>query len=202
MRKTEMRSKQHGVKGFTLVELLTVAAVIMIAFAIAVPMLLSAYRSYELTNGATQVEMVLKYTRLEAIRLNTRINCDSQLLGNGNYQIWTDSNNPVNDGIAQRTEKQVSLNSTANLVALGVVPNTAPIAVSLGVAALTGIAPASVPMVQFDQRGAVVNPVGLYAVAIGNTLVPTAGYRIVILLPSGSTQIWAGDANGNWHQTN
>lgn len=194
-----MGSRQRDVKGFTVVELVTVAAVCMIALAIAAPIFLSAYRSYQLSNAAAQVEMMLKYTRFEAIRLNTPINCDSQLLGNGNYQIWTDSNK---DGVAQTTEKQVSLNSTANLVALGLVPSTAPITASLGVTALTGIAPGSLPMVQFDQRGAVVNPAGVYAVAIGNTLTAAAGYRIVVLLPSGSTQIWAASANGGWHQTN
>lgn len=197
-----MRSKQWDVKGFTIVELVMVAVVCMIALAIAAPMLLSTYRWYKLSSAASQVEMMLKYTRLEAIRQNTPINCDSRVLGNGNYQIWTDSNSPVNDGIAQTTEKQVSLNSTATLVALGGVPSTAAITASLGVAALTAIAPGSLPMVQFDQRGAVVNPAGVYAIAIGNTQTPAAGFRIVVLLPSGSTQIWAASANGGWRQTN
>ena len=192
-------TRQNGSDGFGIVELLIVAAISIILLAIAVPQSLQAYRSYKLSSAAAQVDMMLKYTRLEAIRLNTPINCDSQLLGNTNYQVWTDSNK---DGIAQRTEKQVSLNSSGNLVALGAVPNTAVIAAAVNVAALTGIAPGSLPMVQFDQRGAVVNPVGVYAVAIGNTSIPTAGYRIVVLLPSGSTQIWAAAANGGWHQTN
>lgn len=195
-----MKSRRRKTSsGFGIVELLIVAAISIIVAAIAVPTTLSAYRSYKLNSGAAQVDMMLKYTRLEAIRLNTPINCDSQQLGNGNYQIWTDSNK---DGIAQTTEKQVSLNSSANFTAIGAVPNTAAIAASVGVAALTGIAPGSLPMVQFDQRGAVVNPVGVYAVAISNTTNPAAGYRIVVLLPSGSTQIWAAAANGGWHQTN
>lgn len=195
----KMGRSDSSAKGFTVVELVIVVAISMIALAIAVPMVLTAYRSYELSNGAAEVEMMLKYTRLEAIRLNTPINCDSQQLANTNYQIWTDSNK---DGIAQTTEKQVSLNSTANLTALAGVPNTAQIAAALGVAALTGIAPGSVPMVQFDQRGAVANPAGVYAIAIKNTQNAAAGYRVVVLLPSGSTQIWAGNVNGNWHQTN
>lgn len=191
--------KRNPTRGFGIIELLIVAAISLILLSIATPTLLRAYRSYQLNNGASEVEMMLKYTRLEAIRLNTPINCDSQLQGNGNYQIWTDSNN---DGVAQRTERQVSLNSSANFMAIGAVPNTAAIAASLNVAALTGIAPGSLPMMQFDQRGAVVNPVGVYAIAIGNTAIPAAGYRIVVLLPSGSTQIWASAANGGWHQTN
>lgn len=197
-----MEPKQRGLNGFTVVEFVVVAAICMIALAIASPTFLSAYRSYKLSSGAAQVEMMLKYTRLEAIRLNTPINCDSKALTDGNYQIWTDSHSPVNDGIPQTSEKQVSLNSTANFVAIGLAPSTATIAASLGVGALNGIAPGSLPMVQFDQRGAVVNPAGVYAIAISNTHVPAAGYRIVVLLPSGSTQIWAGNANGNWHQTN
>lgn len=193
------KRKQNASHGFGIVELVIVAAISFILLAIAVPQALQAYRSYELSSAAAQVDMMLKYTRLEAIRLNTPINCDSQLLGNTNYQVWTDSNK---DGIAQTTEKQASLNSSGNLVALATVPNTAVIAAAVNVAALTGIAPGSLPMVQFDQRGAVVNPIGVYAIAIRNTAIPTAGYRIVVLLPSGSTQIWAASANGGWHQTN
>lgn len=197
--KSRMGFNEQGQRGFSVVELVTVVAVCMTALAIAIPIFLPAYRSYQLSNAAAQVEMMLKYTRTEAIRLNMPINCDSKLLADGNYQIWTDSNN---DGIAQTTEKQISLNPTANFTALAALPSTASIAASVGVAALTGIAPGSLPMAQFDQRGAVVNATGVYAVAISNPAIPAAGYRVVVLLPSGSTQIWSGSATGNWHQTN
>lgn len=193
--------QQYSSRGFGIVELVIVAAISMIVLAIATPTLLQAYRSYRLSSAAAQVEMMLKYTRLEAIRQNTPINLNCNQQPNGNYLVWTNSNKTV---AVQSTDKQTSFNSTAQLMPLAAVPSTASIAGSsnVGVAQLTGVAPGNGVMLGFDQRGAVANAAGVYAFAVGNTASPTAGYRIVVLLPSGSTQIWSGDANGNWHQTN
>lgn len=196
--------QSEGVDGFGLVELLIVVAIAFIMAAVAVPSFLQSYRTYELNDAASQVEMMLKYTRLEAVRLNTPISCWSRQVPGGNYQIWADSNK-INNGVPQATEKQIMLNPNGNMVAAGTVPNTAVIAAATGAAQLTVIAPANAVMFQFDQRGALnplVNPAPPYAVFLSNTLAPTAGYRAVIVLASGSTQIWSASANGGWHQTN
>ena len=194
---------QYGPQGFGIIELLIVAAISITILAIATPTLLQAYRSYKVTSAAAQVDMMLKYTRLEAIRLNasaaTSINLDCQQFANGKYEIWTDSNKT---GVVQNAEKRTFFNSGADLMALAAVPNTAQIVAALGGGALIGIAPGNGPMIGFDGRGAVANAAGIYAIAVGDTLAPKAGYRIIVLLPSGSTQIWSGDAYGNWHQTN
>ncbi|HEV2421788.1 MAG TPA: hypothetical protein VGS59_08785 [Candidatus Acidoferrales bacterium] len=194
---------QYSPKGFGIVELLIVAAIAITILAIATPTILQAYRSYKVSSAAAQVDMMVKYTRLEAIRLNTSpaapINLDCQQLGNGKYQIWTDSNKT---GILQNTEKRTFFNSGADLMALAAVPATAQITAALGGTPLVGIAPGNGPMLGFDGRGAVANPAGVYAIAVGDTVAPKAGYRIIVVLPSGSTQIWSGDAYGNWHQTN
>jgi len=51
--------------------------------------------------------------------------------------------------------------------------------------------------INFDQRGGG-NPGGVYALYVGNTNAPDVGYRALILLPSGSVQIWQADGQGNW----
>jgi Tfp pilus assembly protein FimT len=195
-------SSHRHFAGFTLVEILIVIAMGFIIMAIAIPYGLSAYRTYELDSAAMQVASSLKFTRMEAIRLNTPIDFRSQVLANGNTQIWTDSNGPpYNDGIVQATENQAVLTASGNVVAIGGVPNTAAIAAAIGGPALTGV-PAAGGLITFDQRGAVVNPVvAVYAICIQNTSVPTAGYRAIVVLPSGAIQMWAAGAGGNWHQT-
>lgn len=193
-------TKQPGrTSGFSIIELLIVVAVSMIILAIATPTLLQSYRSYKVTSAAAQVDMMLKYTRLEAIRLNTPINLNCTALGNGNYEIWTNSNNTA--GVLPGYKRSF-FNSGADLMALGALPATAQISAALGGAPLIGIAPATGTLTGFDQRGAVAGAAGVYAIAVGDTVAPKAGYRIVVLLPSGSTQIWSGDPNGNWHQSN
>jgi len=49
----------------------------------------------------------------------------------------------------------------------------------------------------FDQRGAV-TPASVYVTYVTNSAMPSLGYRAVVLLPSGSIQIWSGDTSGNW----
>jgi len=189
------------ISGFGVVELLIVAAIAVIMLAIAIPSFLQSYRSYQLSDAAGQVELAVKYTRLEAIRLNTPINCWSRQLANGNYQIWADSNK-TNNGIPQASEKQIMLNPHGNMTAIANVPNTAPIAAAEGVAQVTAIAPGTAAILQFDQRGAVLNAAAPpYAIFLANTQSPAAGYRAVIILASGSTQIWSSSANGGWHRT-
>jgi len=178
--------------GFTILELLIVVAMAMIIAGIAIPYTLSAYRTYELNSAASQVASILKFTRMEAIRLNKPVPCREQAVANGT-QIWSDDNN---DNIAQPTEQQILLTSSGDLVALASVPNNAQIAAALGIANLT--APGN--SITFDQRGAVVNPAGVYAICLHNTATTAPGYRAVILLPSGAIQLWSADSAGNWNR--
>lgn len=188
------RTNRSRSRGFTMIELLVVIAMAMVIAGIAIPYTLSAYRTYELDSAASQVASILKFTRMEAIRLNTPVPCREQAVANGT-QIWSDDNN---DGIWQSSEQQILLTSSGDFVSLASVPNTGTIAAAIGVANLT--APGNA--VTFDQRGAVVNPAGVYAICLDNTSTTAPGYRAVILLPSGAIQLWSADSGGNWNRTN
>ena len=197
-----MRKRTNSERGFSLIEALVVLAVAFVMFAIAVPSFLQSYRSYQLDNAAAQVAGVLKATRSAAIRLNAQIpiNCVIQVVG-GQTHMWADSNIPVNDGIEQNTEKQILLSGNVNLVAAGVVPNTAGLAAAIGVPVLTATPPVNGVADKFDGRGAA-NPAapGVFVLYVGNTAIPAVGYRAVVLMPSGSTQMWSADSAGAWHQ--
>jgi len=69
----------------------------------------------------------------------------------------------------------------------------------VGVATLTSV-PLPTGAVAFDHRGAL-TPAAVNVLYIGNVAFPDLGYRAVVLLPSGSVQIWT-SASGNWQQTN
>lgn len=174
-----------------------VLMVATIIFAIAIPELMQTYRNYELTDGATRVAGVVKVTRFEAIRRNIAVNAVLQATGGG-ATIWADSNG---DGIEQATESQTLLNGGLNFSSAASVPNTAGLAAAVGIPALTVLSPNDTTTVGFDSRGAV-NPAGVYVLYVVLTGVGSAGYRAVILLPSGETQSWSADAAGNWHRFN
>ena len=191
-----MTNQKNSTSGFSMIELVAVLAVMFVMFAIGVPSFVRAYRTYQLDNTASQVEGILKSTRSSAIRLNTQVNCVIQVAA-GQTHMWADSNN---DGIEQSTEKQILLSGNVNLVAAGVVPNTAGLAAAIGVPVLTAT-PLNGVVDRFDGRGAA-NPAApaVYVLYVGNTAIPTAGYRAVVLMPSGSIQVWSADSAGNWHQ--
>ncbi len=192
--------KQHGrMKGFTMVELAVVMAVVMIIMGMALPYFMQAYRLYELNDTATKVASLVKFTRYEAIRRNTPIS--ARLLQTSTSPVveifWTDSNG---DSVLQDTETQILLSGNVNLVAAGTVPGTAALAAAVGAGTLTSPSISS-SSIQFDERGAV-NPAAVNVFYVGNAAFPNLGNRAIILLPSGSVQTWTGDAAGNWRQAN
>jgi Tfp pilus assembly protein FimT len=188
-------------RGFTIVELLVVLLVIMIITAVALPSFLQAHRTYQLNDAANQVAGVLKFTRYEAIRLNvaaaTPLKAQVRQSGTSPVitNVFTDSNN---SGTVQTSEKQILLSGNVNVVSANIPPNTSALATAVGVPMLTNVSLTS-GFIAFDQRGAV-TPVAVNVLYFGNLALPNLGNRAVILLPSGSVQIWTTDASGSWQQ--
>ena len=184
-------------RGFTMLELVVVVAVIMVVTAVSMPSFLRAVRIYRLNDAATQVAGVLKFTRYEAIRLNVPLpnpeRARTLVAAAGTY-VYTDSNN---SNSVQNTEKQVLFSGNVNLVAAGLPPGG--LAAAVGVAGLTTV-PVTGGVISFDHRGAL-TPAAVNVLYVGNVAFPDLGYRAVVLLPSGSVQVWT-SASGNWQQSN
>lgn len=186
------RRRPHAASGFSMVELAGTMGVILVIAAITAPSFISAYHAYQVSDAATQLSGILQATRLEAIRRNTPVKCIIQQAA-GVTNIWTDSNN---NSIEDPTERQIIFNGPVNLVDAGNVPGTATLTAAVGVPALANVSLSNASM-GFDQRGAG-DPNSVYALYVTNTNSPDAGYRAVILFPSGSLQTWQADAQGNW----
>ena len=193
-----MRKRTNSKRGFSLIEALVVMAIAFALLAIATPSFLQAYRGYQLDNAAAQVSGVLKATRSAAIRLNAQVpvNCVIQAVA-AQTHIWAATDRTL---IEKPTEPQILLSGNVNLVAAGAVPNTAGLAAAIGVPVLTAT-PLNGVADTFDGRGAA-NPAapGVFVLYVGNTAIPAVGYRAVVLMPSGSIQVWSADRAGNWHQ--
>jgi len=182
--------------GFSLLELLITMTVIVIVTAIAVPSFTRMYRAYQLDDVASQVAGVIKITRFEAVRRNMQVNCKITQSGSNpaTTTIWTDSNG---NGTVDSTEKQILLSSVANMVSASTPPGTTALATAIGTSTLTAVSLSS-GSITFDARGAV-TPAAVYVLYVGNAAIPDYGYRAVILLPSGSVQVWTASAAGDWH---
>jgi Tfp pilus assembly protein FimT len=172
----------------------------LILSAIAIPTLMRSLRTYQLNDAATRLAAMLKFTRFEAVRRNTQVNFRMQASGAG-WLVGTDSDN---DGTIDPKEKQELIAGFATLLSAGAPPPNA-ITAALGGATLTTKS-GSAGTITFDARGAIRTAIGgsvtanTYVFYIGSSTDPEFGYRAVILLPSGSTQIWTAPNGGPWQR--
>jgi type II secretory pathway pseudopilin PulG len=199
------RTRRSHIGGFSMVELAVSMTVLLILSAIAIPSLMHSVRAYQLNDMAGRLSDMLKFTRFEAVRRNRAVPFQLQQIpqfGN-DWVAWAD---PDNDGTLDTTEKQVRINGFVTLLPAGGGPPTATaITDALNVSALTPT-PANPGPLQFDARGAVrVNntlTANVYVFYVGGAANPDEfGYRAVVLLPSGATQIWTAPAGGPWKRT-
>ena len=182
--------------GFTIVELVVSIAVILIITGVALPSFLQSYRTYQLSDAASKAANLLKLTRFEAIRRNTPVSCQIRQAGSAT-NFWVDSNGNASMDVG---ETQVVFTGTIGPMSAGAAPGTDALTSAVGVPTLTSVSPTNAT-VTFDQRGAV-NPAAVYVLYLGNPALPNLGSRAVILLPSGSVQVWSADSSGTWHLLN
>jgi type IV fimbrial biogenesis protein FimT len=68
-------ANRRNSKGFSLVELLAVIAIILILAVLTTPNILRAVRTYRLTSASREVASLLQRARYDAVRLNRRCWC-------------------------------------------------------------------------------------------------------------------------------
>lgn len=199
------RTRRSRIAGFSMVELAVSMTVLLILTAIAIPSLMRSLRTYQLNDAASRLSDMLKFTRFEAVRRNKQINFLIRPSGTD----WIAGTDSDNNGSIDPTEKQVLIGGFATLLPAGGSPGL-PSSASIN-AALCPPLPSPCPVttlttlsgptnsVSFDARGAV-SPIAADVFYIGSATNPEFGYRAVILLPSGATQIWTAPAGGTWQR--
>ncbi len=203
---TRSGTPQTATAGFSILELAVSLTVMLILTAVAVPSLMRSLRSYQLNDAAGRVSDMLKFTRFEAVRLNTQLNLQVTQTATG-WIVWTDSPPAIgNAGPVSPQDKQDVMVGFATLLPAGSpVPSANAISTALGGAALTAASGAN-GSITFDARGAIRQGIGgqvstsVYVFYVGNANDPDPGYRAVVLLPSGNTQIWTAPSGGPWRK--
>jgi prepilin-type N-terminal cleavage/methylation domain-containing protein len=185
--------------GFSLVELVLSLAVLLVITSLAIPVVVRSLQSYQLNSSASQLAGMLKFTKFDAIRQNTKVSCQIAQSG-GNWIVWVDSNgNLVPDG----AEPEMVIAGTTTLLPPASVPSPSPIIATLGPGASSlpwMVLSGSNTSITYDQRGVVsyLGAATIYALYLGNASDPSSGYRAIITLPSGAVQVWASSSSGNW----
>jgi Tfp pilus assembly protein FimT len=193
----ELRAVRGRWAGFSLLEVLMVLLIAMVLFAIGLPAFLTMWHTIQLSDAANRVADTLRLTRYEAIRQNKSIECIIQPSGAnpGMTVMWVDSNP---NATLDPTEQRILLGNGGNLLPAGSVPNTSGlIAQAVGTVGTTNPSPGG-SAVWFDARGAVKPPTSVNVFYLNSLAAPEVGFRAVLLMPTGSLQIWSADTSGNW----
>jgi len=178
-------------QGFSMIELLTVGAIILLVAAVATPTIMRSIMTYRIGGAASDVANVLQRTRYEAIRRNTNITCRAEQ-AEGTWALWVDM-----DGDTKRgdSEPMIFLPSNAQLIDSG----DAPSADSMGFKATQAALPGD--GVTFDFRGQVVFAKGgpaVLTIFVGAPNQPTLGFRALSVTPAGKIKTWKGVEGGYW----
>jgi type II secretory pathway pseudopilin PulG len=194
------RTRRSRSGGFSMVELAVSLTVLLILTAIAIPTLMRSFRTYQLNDAAARLSDMLKFTRFEAVRRNTQVQFLMQQPSPPAWIIGVDSNG---NSTIDLSEKQEVIAGFATLLPSGTPPSPTAIVAKLGGASLNTLS-GSTGSVTFDARGAIrvggTVSANIFVFYIGSANDPESGYRAVILLPSGSTQIWTAPSGGTWQQ--
>src|SRR5438132_13921226 len=105
----QYRGKPVRSHGFSMIELLAVLAVILGTSAISTPSFMRAYQYSQVSNAAASMANVIKYTRYEAIRRNTPINCVIGPAAPVGTMAWTDS---IANLVPDNVEQQLTFTTT------------------------------------------------------------------------------------------
>ena len=182
-------------RGFSMVELAVSLTVALILTAVAIPSIMRSFRTYQLNDAAARLSDELKFTRFEAVRRNTQINCQIKQFG-ADWIVWTDS---IGNGTVDPTEKQILITGFVTLLPSGAPPSSAAITSKLGASSTLTTLSGANNTVTFDARGAVLS-LTADVFYLGSASNPEFGYRAVVLLPSGAVQIWTAPAGGTWQR--
>jgi len=190
---------QRKAKGFSAIELVVAMAVVLIITGVAMPSITSNLRVYQLNSTAGMVADQFKSSRFDAIRRNIVQTCFITPV-QGGYQLWTDAKGT---GAWVNTDHTTLLVRSVSLVPGGNVPIAGQLASAMGVTGTTAISGIGGPVsLTFDPRGAVTGNNQVNVLYVGYPNNPNWGYRAVVILPSGSVQVWSPNGSGTWSQLN
>ena len=197
-------------RGFSLIELIIVVAMIMILAAISVPRLLNTVSDINLRYAATNISGLLQAARMQGVRKNTFYTVQPTTLstgGTGYYAHVQGGSYAVGDpllplgsqitaymGLGSGAPNESTFASGTSSSGLSFAPNAGPDAPSFNARGL--------PCIGVPATGAcpLVPGQGFIMFLSKSSAVGNVSWASIAITPSGHIQIWTSDSAGNWVQ--
>ena len=197
-------------RGFSLIELIIVVAMIMILAAISVPRLLNTVSDINLRYAATNISGLLQAARMQGVRKNTFYTVQPTTLstgGTGYYAHVQGGSYAVGDpllplgsqitayiGTGSGAPNESTFASGTSSNGLSFAPNAGPDAPSFNARGL--------PCIGVPTTGAcpLVPGQGFVMFLSKSSAVGNVSWASIAITPSGHIQIWTSDSTGNWVQ--
>jgi len=197
-------------RGFSLVELVIVVAIIMILAGIFVPRVLNTISDINLRYTATNISGLLQSARMQAVRKNTFYTVQPTSLSTGGTGYYVHlqggvyavgdpllplgSNVTVYTGLGSGAPNESTFASGTSSNGLSFAPNAGPDVPSFNARGL--------PCIGVPATGACpfVPGLGFVMFLSKSSAVGNISWASIAITPSGHIQIWTSDSAGNWIQ--
>ena len=184
-------NRSSNQRGFSLVELVIVVAIMLVLSAITVPSVVRSMSAYRLNVATTALQNIVESARFNAVRRNTFVSLRQTAVG-GQPAFYVD----LGGGAYVATDPVFILPNY-----IQVAPAGAPAASTTGLpntAALGG------GCITFNARGVVDYTTcgggvqSVWFISLGSKTV-SSGFRAVTVTPMGQAKTWMAPASGTWH---
>lgn len=192
MNMKKISTNRHSTeRGFSMIELVVVVAMIMVLSAIGLPSINNSLAVYKLNAASTSLQNLIEQARFNAVRRNARVSLRQTLI-NGQAAFYVDI---LDNSVYVNTDPTYVVPTTVQIA-----PSVAPAASTTGLpntAALGGgcISFNSRGVVDYTTCGGGVQSVWFISLGLTNNI---GGYRAITLTPMGQAKSWTAPAGGTW----